>query len=363
MKVTISQKNLKLALSLVERIVGKNNSLPILSNILLKTESGRLKISATNLEIGINCLIGAKIDEVGEIAAPAKILAEFVSSLPDDKVTLVVKSNILSINSNKYKTQIFSVSASDFPIIPKINSTNKYPIPTPILRNALSSVIDSVAISETRPELSGIFIQFNGEKLICAATDSFRLTEVSIPFKTDLHSSFILPRNTALELIRVSAEIETEINIQITENQISFTTNDFELVSRLIEGSYPDYKKVIPEKIISKAVLDKESLDKNVKLAGLFSSNISDIKLICTEKRVEILSKNSHKGEIKIEDTSSTKGDPFDVSLNFHYLLDGLKIIKTNKVVLGFAGQGAPIALYAEDNQKDLVYLIMPLRS
>jgi DNA polymerase-3 subunit beta len=363
MKITVNQKNLKKALSLVEKVVSKNTSLPILNNILLKTENGRLKVSATNLEIGVNYIIGAKIEEVGQIAVPARIISDFIGNIVDDKVSLTTKNNILSINSERYKTQILGFDAKDFPIIPKIKSKPLAVIPTKLLRNSLITVLDSVAVSETRPELAGVFMDFNNDKIVFAATDSFRLTEKSVDFKNVQKQFFIIPRNTVVELIRVAGELEGDLCFNTSDNQISFSNDDFEMVSRIVDGNYPDYKKVIPEKFISRVLVRKDELDKTIRIAGLFSTNISDIKINCSEGKLAVLAKNSDKGEIETLIDATLKNQPFDVSLNFHYLLDGLKILDTEKVVIEFTGQGSPLIIRPNDDKKDVVYLIMPLRS
>ena len=363
MKITVNQKNLKKALSLVEKVVSKNSSLPILNNILLKTENGRLKVSATNLEIGINYIIGAKIEEVGQIAVPARIISDFIGNITDDKVSLTTKNNILSINSERYKTQILGFDAKDFPIIPKIKSKTLAIIPTKLLKNSLMTVLDSVAVSETRPELAGVYINFNDNKIVFAATDSFRLTEKSVDFKNTQKQFFIVPRNTVVELIRIAGEIEGDLSFNTSDNQISFFNDDLEIVSRIVDGNYPDYKKVIPEKCVSRVLVNKNELDKNIRIAGLFSTNISDIKINCSEGKIAILAKNSDKGEIETLVEASLKNQPFEVSLNFHYLLDGLKILDTEKVILEFTGHGSPLVIRPNDDKKDVVYLIMPLRS
>lgn len=363
MKITVNQKNFKKALLLVEKVVSKNISLPILNNILLKTENGRLKVSATNLEIGVNYIIGAKIEEIGQIAVPARIISDFIGNIADDKVLLTTKNNILSINSERYKTQILGFDAKDFPIIPKIKSKPLALIPTKLLRTSLITVLDSVAVSETRPELAGVFVNFNNDKIVFAATDSFRLTEKSADFKSIQKQSFILPRNTVVELIRIAGELEGDLAFNVSDNQISFSNDDFEMVSRVVDGNYPDYKKIIPEKFISKVLVKKDELDKTIRLAGLFSSNISDIKLNCSEGKMVVLAKNSDKGEIETLIEASLKNEPFEVSLNFHYLLDGLKMLDTEKVVMEFTGQGSPLVIRPNDDKKDVVYLIMPLRN
>src|SRR3989344_3398580 len=289
MKITVNQKNLKKAFSLVEKVVSKNSSLPILNNILLKTENGRLKVSATNLEIGINYIIGAKIEEVGQIAVPARIISDFIGNITDDKVSLTTKNNILSINSERYKTQILGFDAKDFPIIPKIKSKPLAIIPVKLLRNSLMTVLDSVAVSETRPELAGVFMDFNNDRIVFAATDSFRLTEKSVDFKNVQKQSFIIPRNTVVELIRIASELEGDLVFNTSDNQVSFSNDDFEMVSRVVDGNYPDYKKVIPERCISRVLIKKDELDKTIRVAGVFSTNISDIKINCSEGKKDVV--------------------------------------------------------------------------
>jgi len=348
---------------LVEKIVSRNPSLPILNNILIKTDNGRLRVSSTNLEIGINCTIGAKIDEVGEIAIPARVSSDFINNISDEKITLHTKNNILFINSDKYKTQILGFDPKDFPIIPKLKEDPITLVSSKILRNMLYSVADAIALSETRPELAGVYASVNDKKLTFAATDSFRLSEVSFDTKNSGQYSVIIPRNTVMELIRITNDIEGDIEIKIGDNQILFYNNDFELVSRLIDGNYPDYKKVIPSKFLSRILVQKDDLEKDIRLAGLFSSNISDIKLLCSKDEIVIKSKNSDKGEIETTIPAVLKNDPFEISVNYHYLLDGLKIMDSEKVVLEFTGNGNPLIIKPHDNNKDLTYLIMPLRS
>ena len=362
MRVVVNGKNLIKAVLSVEKIISKNQSLPILGNILIKTENGRIKLSATNLEIGINYYIGSKIEEIGEIAVPARILSDFISNIDEEKIILTSKNNNLLINTNKFKTQILSVDPKEFPIIPKIKNNSNIKISSKILKNLLTTTLDSIAVSESRPELNGVFIQFNENQIIFTSTDSFRLTEKIININNDNNFNLILPRNTVIELIRLIGDLNNDINIKYGENQISFYNDDMELLSRIIDGKYPDYKKIIPDRFISKILIKKEEFEKKVRISGLFSSNISDIKINCDDKKTTIYSKNSNKGEIETIINSELKNTPFDISLNYHYLLDGLKIIPSNDVIIEYTGHGSPLVLKPHPDTKDLVYIIMPLR-
>ena len=362
MKLIVNQKNLKRAISLVEKVVSKNISLPILGNILIKTENGRLRLSATNLELGINTLIGVKIEEVGEIAVPARIFSDFINAVQDEKVTLLTKNNILTINSENYKTSILGFDPKDFPIIPKIKSESILSISAKTFKNALIKVVDSMAISETRPELAGIFIQIKENKCIFVATDIFRLAEVTLPISTSGSASIILPRNTVVELIRICGDIEGDVQIKYTDNQVAFIGEDIELVSRVVDGTYPPYKNVIPDKFISRALIKRNEFENNIRLAGLFASNIADVKIACNEDKITITARNSDKGEIETSVPIVLKNEPFELSLNYRYVLDGLKNILNNEVIVEFTGVGSPLIMRPSED-KSFVYLIMPLRN
>lgn len=362
MKITISQQKLSKALSVTERVISRNPSLPILSNFLIKTDNGRLKISATNLEVGINYFIGSKIEETGEIAIPARIFTDFIGNLKEEKITLTTKNNILHINTDKYKTQILGFDSKEYPIIPKIKNSELISLSAKLLKSGLNTIIDSIAISETRPELSGAFVQLSTNSITLAATDSFRLTERVIEIKNKEKISFILPRTTIMELIKILGDIDEDVELKYGDNQISLSGNDFEIVSRLIDGNYPDYRKVIPEKYVSKVLIKKDDLEKNVRMAGLFSSSVADIKINCNEEELSISSKNSDKGEIQTKVASVLKNEPFEISLNHYYLLDGLKIMPTENVIIEYTGQGSPLVIKPEYDNKSITYLIMPLR-
>lgn len=362
MNIIINQRKLLTALRIVERIVSRNISLPILGTILLKTDNGRLKLSATNLEIGINYWVGAKIGEDGEISVPVRIFSDFISNVVDEKVVITASRNVISINSEHYKTQILGMESKEFPIIPKVKKETSFKINSQALKTSLVTVFDSASLSETRPELGGVYLAIFNDRAEFAATDSFRLSEKITPLKDGTNKVLIIPRNTAAEIIRILENIEEDIFLAASENQIFLYNEDFEFISRLIDGHYPEYKKVIPDKFISLARLDKNEFEKNIRMASIFSSSISDIRLKIAKDLMEISAKNSDRGEIVSRLGCELKNKPFEVSVNYNYLLDGLKVIPTENIVLEFTGDGSPLVLRG-DNLKDQTYVIMPLRS
>lgn len=362
MELIINQKKLISAVRTVEKVVSKNISLPILNTILLKTDNGRLKLSATNLEIGINYWIGAKINKSGEVAVPARVFSDFINNVTDEKLSLTSQNNIVSINSDHYKTQILGMETKDFPIVPQIKKEESFKINSQTLKTALISVLDSTALSETRPELSGIYVNILSNRAEFAATDSFRLSEKIINLHDGAKKIFILPRNTAIEIIRIAENIEDDLNLSVSDNQILVYSDDFEIISRLIDGHYPEYKRVIPEKFVALAKVNKNEFEKSIRMASIFSSSISDIKLKAGKDLMEISAKNSDRGEINADLACEIKNKPFEISVNYHYLLDGLKVLPTEHVILEFTGDGSPLVLRGE-GQKDQTYVIMPLRS
>jgi DNA polymerase-3 subunit beta len=231
-----------------------------------------------------------------------------------------------------------------------------------VLKISLVSVLDSASFSETRPELGGIYVNVLNDRAEFAATDSFRLSEKITPLKDGINKAVIIPRNTAIEIVRILENLDKEVTLAVSENQIFMYDGDFELVSRLIDGHYPEYKRVIPDKFLALARINKSEFERNVRMASIFSSSISDVKLKAAKDSMEISARNSDRGEIVSCVACELKNKPFEISVNYHYLLDGLQITPTENVILEFAGEGSPLVLKGE-NQKDQTYVIMPLRS
>ena len=366
MKFVVLTKNLQFGLNAVKNIVGKNLNLPVLNTILLDSKNNKLNLSTTNLELGINYHLNINIDQEGVVAIPAKIFSDFISNIKDEKIELSLKDNILNIQSTNFKTKLICFDPKDFPLIPRLKKDPVVILPSKVLKNSLASVFDSVSLSQTRPELGGVFVNFNRARIYFASTDSFRLTEKIINTNCNKQLSVIIPRNTVAELIRILADYEKDISVNIEENQIQFSSDDFEIISRLIDGRYPDYQKVIPAKSISHILFKKEDLQNNIRLAGLFSSNINDIGLRIDKKEVIIFSKNSDRGEFnsRVKNNSDIKiEEPFEVLLNYNYLVDGLKNIPSEDVVFEYTGEGAPIILKPKDIDLNFIYLIMPLKT
>lgn len=370
MKFICLQENLKEALSVCERIISKNITLPILNNILIKDDDNRIKISSTDLEVGVNFWLSGKIVEKGSVTCPARILANLISNLPNQKIELDSKNNVLSIKSDSVQSSIQGISAEDFPIIPKVKTQDFIELSSLVFKNALIQIINSVAISEARPEISGIFFKIDKEGMKLTATDSFRLGEKTLSekhFKLEGGKSrdyaVIFPQKIAQELIRVIGDQEKPLKIFIDSNQILFDLENIHLISRLIEGQYPDYQAIIPKKTATQVKALKDEFLGAIKIAGIFSSKINDVKIrVLPQKSVLEIESRSEFGSNRSQVSAKVSGSRLEIVFNFRYLLDGLSNIPSKEVVIEFNDENSPAVLRAADDSS-YFYIVMPIRS
>lgn len=364
MKTFCLQENLKTNLNITQNIIGRNVTLPILNNLLLETEGNHLKISSTNLEIGINTWTTGKVERNGSVTCPAKILTSFVNNLPNKKIELDAKNNILMIKCENYRASLRGLPAEDFPIIPKIKEPVLAEIKIETLRDGLSQVVGSAALSELRPEISGVFFSFEKNNLKLVATDSFRLAEkiiFGISKKTE-SSQFIVPQRTIQELIRILSEREGDVKIISDGNQILFELEGVQLISRLIDGQYPDYQQIIPKDFGLQATLNREQLLNVVRIAGIFSSKSNDIKLSLQPGKLEVLSQDPDLGENKSQLEAKIKGRGLEVVFNYRYLLDGLSNMGAKEIFLGLNSEASP-AIVRPAGDSSYLYVVMPIKT
>ncbi len=374
MKISSLQENLKQGLYFVGHIAGKNVNLPILNNILIKTDEGKIQLITTDLEIGIIATVRGKVEKEGDFTIDAKVVTEYISLLPNKKVDIELKDLSLEIKCDNYKTVIRGQSADDYPLIPQVEKTNYYKAEIEEFRQALSQVIFSVSTSDTRPELSGVLFNLTKGELTMAATDSFRLAEKTVKIKTNDSPELkvIVPAKTLQEVIRILSGFKkeaidsekTEITFYITENQIMFCLENIELVSRLIEGQYPDYKQIIPNASETKIILDKSELTRAVKAGSIFSkTGINDINLDFPEKqnKMVVTAASGQVGENVVELDADISGKDNGVVVNHRYLLDGLNNINSEKIKIEIINNATPCILRPEKDESYL-YVIMPIK-
>jgi len=284
MKLSCTQENLNRGLLISSHIASKNVNLPILNNILFRAEGGVITLIATNLEIGIKCEVRGKIESDGAITLPAKLFADYVSSLPNDKIDLELQDQTIEIKCKNYETRLRGAATTEFPLIPEVEKSAGYSLDVGKFREAVNQVVFATSTNEIRPEISGILMHFDGAgmKVVIAATDSYRLAEKTLALagKENEHSrDVIVPARTMQEVLRILSvfkenedpEAPNVVKIYLAENQIMFSLNGVDLVSRVIDGQYPDYKQIIPASYETKAGFNRNELIKVVKTASLFA--------------------------------------------------------------------------------------------
>jgi DNA polymerase-3 subunit beta len=301
MELTVTQENLARALSAVGRVASTKTQLPILSNILLRTDGSRLLVAATNLEIATTQYIGAKIAKPGAITIPARLVSEFVSSLPKGSVDLRVVGDNLHIKSDKYTSIINGVIADDFPELPTINESSsiQYSIKTEDFKQAVSQTIITTSNDSTRPVLTGVYWHSFEGQLILAATDGYRLSERQL-VKTTSEVSAIIPTQTLQEVLRTLTDDGDEVDVLFDETQVRFRINDAEIISRLIDGNFPDYRQLVPKKSDTIITISKSDFIRVTKIAGLFARESGGSVTLTADE---------HKKSLSIHSIASQLGD------------------------------------------------------
>ena len=373
MKLSCLQENLNRGLSIVGRAVATRSTLPITQNILLSAEQSRLKLAATNLEMAITCWIGAKVKQKGEITIPARLLSDFVNSLPNDliEVNLPANSRILELKSGHFQAHIHGLDAADFPPIPQINDGITTTIEAASLREGITQVAFAAATEESRPVLTGINTEFDGEQLNLAAADGFRLavhkTTLSSPVKEK--TTVIIPARTLNELNRLIGEQEEPIEITVNEkkSQVLFRLKDAEIVSQLIQGSFPNYSQVIPQSYTTRAVVDISEFLRVTKMSSIFARDASGIvRLVITPGtelapgKITVSAQAEEVGDNVGEVDALTDGEEAKIAFNVRYLSDVLSVLSQAQVALELTTPSSPgtIRPIGVDNY---VHVVMPM--
>jgi len=373
MKVEILKDNFKKGLNIIEKIIGKNLSLPILDNVLINTEESFLSLTSTDLETAIKLWILTKIHKKGKVVVPARFLSNFVSLLPEEKVVLEEKKQNLLIECKNYKTQIQGYNPEEFPIIPEIKNPEFLEVDNKKFCFGLSQIVEMASLSQTRPEISGIYFLFSNNLIKIVATDSFRLAEKTVPLgkKIKKEYSFILPQKPTREIINILGEREGKLKIYFSPNQTLFefpmkgvSHPQVQITSRLIEGEYPSYQEIIPKKFKTHIVLKKDKFLNQIKTASLFSGKINEVKITINlqKKEVEIFAQSPDIGESKSSLSAKIEGDPMQVSFNHKFLIDGLSNIKSSEVIFDLTKEEGPCVLKPMGDSS-YIYVIMPIKA
>jgi DNA polymerase-3 subunit beta len=376
MQVSCLQENLAKGLSIVGRAVASRSTLPVLSNVLLATDNGQLKLSATNLEIGINCWVGAKIAQEGAITVPARLLGEFVNSLPPERIDLKLDESTQTLNLRcaRFESNIKGIDAQEFPIVPTAASGGEAMIKLEpsSLRTIIDQVVFAAATDESRPILTGVLVQFNEDNLTMAAADGFRLSVKATSLKQNFGDMMevIIPARALMELGRITGDQEQPVEVIITpaRKQILFHLQDVDLVSQLIEGKFPDYNQIIPKGYATRSVMDTNSFLKAVRVSHLFardSANIVKLEITPTgdelmNGRITLVATSAELGDNVADVDASIEGNPMEVAFNAKYLIDVLSIIDSPQVALETTAASSPGVIRPIGDDK-FTHVIMPM--
>jgi len=373
MKLSCLQENLSRGLAVVSRAVATRSTLPITSNVMLSTDQSRLKLVATNLEMAISHWIGAKVEEEGSITIPARLLTEFIASLPNDKVDLNLTSGkTLEIKCARYEARITGMDAKEFPPIPKVEGGISTKVEVDALRQAIRQIVIAAATEESRPVLTGVDAQFEGDILTLAAADGFRLAVHKLPLVEPVaeNTEIIIPSKTLMELSRLIGDDEETVDIKINpgKSQIIFSFKNIEMVSQLVQGTFPQYSQLIPQSYNSRMIIDVPEFLRATRTASIFARDGSGIvRLVMTPSsgelepgKLTVSARSEELGEDTGEIDAIVEGEEAKIAFNGKYLIDVLDVIKEPKVLLETTNPSSPGVIRPEGND-NYIHVVMPM--
>ena len=364
MKIEVIKEKLLEAISQAEHISGKHVSLPVLSSVVIDALEDSVTIKATNLDVGIELSVPAKVSESGTVALSGALLKAFLVNAPQGK-NIVCETNggLCRVVTSQGEASFNTLSAEDFPVIPKVTEGKSFSIPAKDLVLGLKSVVWSASVSTIKPELGSVYVFEENEDMVFVATDSFRLAEKRVKVKKVKGiDPILIPFKNALEIVRVFDGASYDLDITISQNQLSIIASGIHLSSRVIDGNFPDYRQIIPKEFVTKATILKQDLAQVLKLGSLFSDSFNQIVINIKpqDKLVEFHTKNSEVGESKQQVKGSVEGDEVSMPFNHRYILDCLQSIESESVILKIAGQSKPMII-SPSNNNSFTYLVMSM--
>ena len=352
----------------VERAIADNANLPVLKNVLVKTANNKINLLTTNLELAITKTVSGKINEEGGLTVPFHTFYSIVNNADQERINLDKVGNSFVFKTDNYEAKIQGLKEDDFPVIPKISEKSYLEIDPVVFKKAAGQVMHAAQISEIRPEISGVLFDYQVTLLKLVATDSFRLAEKTIAgdsFKSTFNHAFkvIIPLKTIQEVVRVF-DNDQPLIIQFDNNQILFKNKDLEIISKIIDGNYPDYEQIIPKSIETEMVLSKDYLVNALKLVSAFSGKNNDVNLaVRDQKLLDVYLANQFLGENNYLIPSKIKGPDFkNIAFNWRYLIDGLKAVDSDELIFGINSDNKP-AIIKPIGDSSYFYILMPIKA
>lgn len=376
MKISCLQENLAKGLATVGRAVATRSTLPVLANILLETDEGQLRLAATNLEVGVNCWVGARVEEEGSITVPARLLTEFVNSLPPGHIDmeLTERTQTLNLKCARFEANIKGIASSEFPDVPtaeNINGQNNLHLESESFKRMIDQVVFAAATDESRPILTGVLAHFHQGGLTLAAADGFRLsvTNADVGMDVDETVKVIIPARALKELSRISGDHEEEMELIITpqRNQILFHQPNVDLVSQIIDGNFPDYTQIIPKSHTTRSIVNTQELLKAVKVAFLFARDAAELIRFqilpgseLSPGQIVVTGTSAEFGDNVSEIDASIDGEEVEIAFNARYMIDALSVMGTPEVALETSTPSSPGVLLPVGGD-DFLCVIMPM--
>lgn len=370
MKLSVMQENLARGLQVVSRAVSARSTLPVLNNVLLRTEDGGLKLTATNLEIGMTYWVPGKIESDGAVTVPARLLTEIVAGLPaNERVDLELQAHeTLHVQAGRFETHVKGIDAEEFPAIPVAGERPTTRIAQGTLRTALSETAFAAATDEARPILTGVLARFEGSELTLAAADNYRIAVKTIPILDPVEeTAIVIPARSLHELIRVLSDTDDPIDLVLSpsRNQVLFHLEGIDLVSRLIDGQFPNYQQVVPKAHTTKAVVDRDQLLKAVRLASLIASSSANIVKLRVGPDAETgvtVTAAADIGDNQGQVEAQVEGDGTTIAFNARYLLDVLTNVGVDQFVIELNGPLSP-GVFKPATDERYIHVVMPVRT
>lgn len=346
------------------RLANKHLTLPVLACVYLEATGGKLIVRSTNLDLGIEIDLKVKVSKEGVLAAPAGVLLGALSSMKDEKIVLESKEGNLKVSAGKNSAIIKCLPYEDFPVIPKLNNGNILKINSHNLITGFKSVWYSASVSNIKPELSSVYVYKDDNSLVFVATDSFRLAEKKINIKiAEDFPQILIPFRNVAEIMKLFEDYNGDLSIIFDKNQAAFVADDTYVVSRLIDGNFPDYKQIIPKNFATNTIILKNDLINSIKASNVFSDTLNQVrfKTNIKDKNIKIESKNNDVGEYQdFINTASISGEDVELNFNNKYIMDCMQSITGDSISLNFGGIGKPLVINGATD-KGFLYLVMPM--
>ena len=364
MKFSCLTSHFNRAVAIAERFTGKNLALPSLAHVLIEAEGSTITITATNLEHAVEWHIPGRVLGKGKVSVPAKILSSLLQSFGDEKIEAEEDHGSIRLKTESREGKVNGISTDDFPLVPQIKKIDSLSVEALLLSRALARVLPAVSSSEFKPELAGVYMNIGRDTLTLASTDTFRLAECSLPFASARSQgvvSCIIPQRTAHELSRILDADDGNTAISLGESQIVVETGEGKVVSRLVEGSFPDYRAIIPTHFGTSVYAKKSDLLAGVRSASVFASRLQEATVRVGPKGIEVTASNPDVGDYRVLCPAALEGKEIAMSFNWRYLLDGIQALEDEEIFFGCNQESSP-ALLRNKSSQSFSYVVMPIR-